>query len=276
MRAIDLPPPRAHAAAWGPGLKAAWAYRDLLRHLVLRDLRHKYKGSSLGFVWSLIHPLLLAAVYTVAFKVIGGAGGVSIAHFPLFLLSGLLPWMFFTAALSSASSAVVDNGMLVRKVAFPRVILPLSAIVAQLVQFVLMYSVIVPLLVLFGVGLSPALVVLLPVMALQVIFTAGLGLLLATANVYARDTRHLLDVGLQIWFWLTPVVYSLAMVPGTLRQWLHWNPMAQFITSYHDIVIEGRMPSLATLGILLLCAGAAGAAGLLVFDRHQRRFAELV
>jgi lipopolysaccharide transport system permease protein len=254
-------------------LKAAWAYRDLLRHLVLRDLRHKYKGSSLGFAWSLLHPVLMATVYTVAFKLIVR---IEIEHFPLFLLSGLLPWMFFTAALSGASSAIVDNGMLVRKVAFPRLILPLAAVAAQLVQFALMYLVIVPLLVVFGVGLSPALVGLIPVILLQVIFTAGLGLLLATAYVYARDTRHLLEVGLQVWFWMTPVVYSVAMVPAALGRYLHWNPMARFITAYHDIVVGGRAPSLATFGILLACAGVAGAAGLIVFSRHQRRFAELV
>lgn len=254
-------------------LKAAWAYRDLLRHLVLRDLRHKYKGSSLGFAWSLLHPVVMAAVYTVAFKLIFGS---PIERFPLFLLSGLLPWMFFTAALSSASGAIVDNGMLVRKVAFPRVILPLAAIGAQLVQFALMYTVIVPMLLIFGVGLSPALAGLIPVIVLQVVFTAGLGLVLATAYVYARDTRHLLEIALQIWFWVTPVVYSVALVPDRLRRWLQWNPMTQFVTSYHDIVVDGRTPSFATFGILLLCAAVAGAAGLLVFDRHQRRFAELV
>jgi lipopolysaccharide transport system permease protein len=254
-------------------LSAAWAYRDLLGHLVLRDLRHKYKGSSLGFAWSLLHPLVMAGVYTIAFKWIVR---LPIEHFPLFLLSGLLPWMFFSAALSSASGAIVDNGTLVRKVAFPRLVLPLAAVAAQLVQFALMYVTIVPLLALFGVGVSPALAALVPLIVLQVIFTAGLALVTATAYVFARDTRHLIEVGLQIWFWVTPVVYSLALVPDTLRRWLQWNPMTQFITAYHDIVVSRRTPSLATFGILLLCAGAAGAAGLFVFSRHQRRFAELV
>jgi ABC-type polysaccharide/polyol phosphate export permease len=254
-------------------LKAAWAYRDLLRHLVLRDLRHKYKGSSLGFAWSLLHPLLMAAVYTIAFRYIVK---IKIENFPLFLLSGLLPWMFFTAGLAGASSAIVDNGTLVRKVAFPRVILPLAAISAQLVQFLLMYTVIVPMLVAFGVGFRPALVALLPVVALQIVFTAGLGLLLATAYVYARDTRHLLDVALQVWFWMTPVVYSAALVPERFNFVLALNPMAQFIMSYHDIVVDGRMPSLATFGVLVVCAGLSGAAGLLTFDRYQRRFAERV
>ncbi len=253
--------------------RAAWAYRDLLRHLVLRDLRHKYKGSSLGFAWSLLHPLLMAAVYTVAFRLIVK---VPIAHFPVFLLSGLLPWMFFSAALASATGSVVDNSALVRKVAFPRIILPLAAVGSQLVQFLLMYVVIVPLLVGFSVGFSPALLGLIPLIALQVVFTAGLSLTLATAYVYARDTRHLLDVALQVWFWVTPIVYSAALVPAVLAGTLRWNPMTHFITAYQGIVVNRATPDAVAFGVMAVCAAMAAAVGWVVFSRYQRRFAELI
>lgn len=256
-------------------LRAAWGYRDLLRHLVLRDLRHKYKGSSLGFVWSLLHPLLMAAVYAVAFKYIAPNG---IAHFPVFLLSGLLPWMFFSAALAGAAGSIVDNSALVRKVAFPRLILPLAAVASQFVQFLLMYTVIVPLLVAFGVGSSPALLALIPLILLQVLFTAGLALALATAYVYARDTRHLLDVGLQVWFWITPIVYSatLMRLPRLLTQVLSWNPMAYFITGYQQIVVDHATPTLMAFALLAALAAGTALAGWLVFARYQRRFAELI
>jgi ABC-type polysaccharide/polyol phosphate export permease len=261
-------------------LRAAWGYRDLLRHLVLRDLRHKYKGSSLGFAWSLLHPLLMAAVYTLAFQFIVP---VRIEHFTVFLLSGLLPWMFFSAALSGAAGSIVDNSALVRKVAFPRLILPLAAVASQLVQFLLMYTVILPLLILFSVGSSPALLGLIPLIALQVLFTVGLALALATAYVYARDTRHLLDVGLQVWFWITPVVYSAALLPRSaallsqvLANILRWNPMAHFITGYHGIVIDHAMPTLMAFAVLTIVAAGTAAAGWFVFARYQRRFAELI
>jgi len=253
--------------------RAAWAYRDLLRHLVLRDLRHKYKGSSLGFAWSLLHPLLMAAVYTVAFRLIVK---VPIAHFPVFLLSGLLPWMFFSAALASATGSVVDNSALVRKVAFPRIILPLAAVGSQLVQFLLMYVVIVPLLVGFSVGFSPALLGLIPLIVLQVVFTAGLSLTLSTAYVYARDTRHLLDVALQVWFWVTPIVYSAALVPAVLVGTLRWNPMTHFITAYQGIVVNRATPDVLAFGVMAVCAAVAAAVGWVVFSRYQRRFAELI
>jgi ABC-type polysaccharide/polyol phosphate export permease len=254
-------------------LRAAWGYRDLLRHLVLRDLRHKYKGSSLGFAWSLLHPLLMAAVYTFAFQFIVT---VKIEHFTVFLLSGLLPWMFFSAALAGAAGSIVDNSALVRKVAFPRLILPLAAVASQLVQFLLMYTVIVPLLVLFSVGSSPALLGLIPLIVLQVVFTIGLALALATAYVYARDTRHLLEVGLQVWFWITPVVYSAALVPQVLARVLQWNPMARFITGYHDIIVDHAMPTLTAFAVLTIVAAGTATIGWLVFARYQRRFAELI
>jgi ABC-type polysaccharide/polyol phosphate export permease len=256
-------------------LRAAWGYRDLLRHLVLRDLRHKYKGSSLGFVWSLLHPLLMAAIYTVAFKYIAPNG---IEHFPVFLLSGLLPWMFFSAALAGAVGSIVDNSALVRKVSFPRLILPLAAVASQLVQFLLMYAVIVPLLALFGVGSSPALVALIPLIGLQVVFTVGLALAVATAYVYARDTRHLLEVALQVWFWITPIVYSasIAPLPRLLTRLLQWNPMTHFITSYQNIVFYHAMPTLMAFALLTAVSGATAIAGWLVFARYQRRFAELI
>lgn len=258
----------------GAELKAAWAYRDLLRNLVLRDLRHKYKGSSLGFAWSLLHPLVLATVYTLAFRLIVR---IQIENFPLFLLSGLLPWMFFAASLAAASSSVVDNSPLVRKVAFPRLILPMSAIGAQFVQFLLTYLVIVPMLVIFGVGFSPVLFALVPVVALQLLFTAGLGLMLATAYVYARDTRHLLEVALQVWFWVTPVVYSISLIThARLAALLSWNPMAHFINAYHTVIVDQQWPAAWQLGIMAGCALTAWLLGLQIFQRCQRRFAELV
>jgi len=254
-------------------VRALWRYRDLLVNLVLRDLRVKYKGSTLGFAWSLLHPLVMAGVYTVAFKLVLRVG---IDRFPLFLLSGLLPWVFFAQALSQATASVADNGTLVRKVAFPRMALPLAAVASQLVQFVLMYSVNVPLGAVFGGSLSPALLVVLPLVALQCLFTAGLALVLATAYVHFRDTRHLLEVALQVWFWLTPIVYSLALVPEALRPWLSLNPMTAFVTAYQRAVLDQSLPGTTAMIGMTVVSASAFLLGLAVFTRHERRFAELV
>lgn len=254
-------------------LRHLYAYRGLLRGLVRRDLQIKYKGSVLGFAWSLLHPLVMAAVYTVAFRYVMR---VPIEAFPLFLLSGLLPWMFFTGALGAATSSIVDNGTLVRKVAFPRVVLPLGAVSSQLVQFLLMYTVIVPVALVMGVGLSPALSALIPLIVLQAAFTTGLALLMATAYVYVRDARHLLEVALQIWFWLTPIVYAVSIVPEHIGRWLQWNPMLHFVTAYQDIAVRHDVPSAPTFLLLAAMALASLTIGWVVFGRAQRRFAEYV
>ena len=254
-------------------LRHLYAYRGLLRGLVKRDLQIKYKGSVLGVAWSLLHPLVMAAVYTVAFRYVMR---VPIEAFPLFLLSGLLPWMFFTGALGAATSSIVDNGTLVRKVAFPRVVLPLGAVSSQLVQFLLMYTVIVPVALAVGVGLSPALAALVPLVALQAAFTTGLALLMATAYVFARDARHLLEVVLQIWFWLTPIVYAVSLIPERIGRWLQWNPMLHFVTAYQEVAVRQAVPSLATFALLTALAAVSLTLGWTVFGRAQRRFAEYV
>jgi ABC-type polysaccharide/polyol phosphate export permease len=215
----------------------------------------------------------MATVYTVAFKYIVQ---IRIERFPLFLLSGLLPWTFFTAALAAATGSIVDNGTLVRKVAFPRLVLPLAAVLSQFVQSVIMYALIVPAMAAFEDVATPALFALVPLGLLHFIFTAGLGLALASAYVYARDTRHLLDVALQIWFWLTPIVYSLALVPRRLAAVMVWNPLAWFVEAFHVAVVDGRWPDGQTFLVLGLLALASAGLGLVVFARTERRFAELV
>lgn len=254
-------------------LRALVAYRGLLRGLVQRDLLVKYKGSLLGVAWSLLHPIVMVAVYTLAFRYVVR---VPIERFPLFLLSGLLPWMFFASALGAATSSVADSGTLVRKVAFPRVVLPVAAVASALVQFLIMYTVLVPTAIVTGGGLSWAWLALVPVIVLQVAFTTGLGLLLATAYVFVRDARHLLEVALQVWFWLTPIVYAVSMVPESLQRWLRFNPMLHFITAYQEIVAQHAFPSLATFALLTALASISLATGWTVFTRRQGRFAEHV
>lgn len=255
------------------GVRAAWRYRDLLVNLVLRDLRVRYKGSTLGFAWSLLHPLLMAAVYTLAFKYVIR---LRVEHFPLFLLAGLLPWTFFAGAVGAATNSVADNSPLVRKVAFPRVILPLASVASEFTRFVLMYAVIMTGGAWLTVGLSPALAALVPLILLQLAFTAGLALVASTAYVHFRDMRHLVDVLLQVWFWATPVVYPLALVPEQFRAWTWLNPMTIVVDGCHQAVVERAWPPAWGLAALAGFAALALAVGALIFFRYERRFAELV
>mgnify|MGYP000112007035 CR=1 FL=1 len=250
-----------------------WRYRDLVANLVLRDLRVKYKGSSLGFAWSFLHPLLMAAVYTLAFQYVVR---IQVEHFPVFLLAGLLPWTFFVGAVSLATGSVADNAPLVRKVAFPRMVLPLSAVLSQFAQFLLMYAAVVPVAAALGVAPSLALVALVPLVGLELVFVSGLALIGATAYVHFRDTRHLLDVLMQVWFWATPIVYPLDLVPERFRWIAELNPMTLVVESCHVVVLDHAWPPAAWLAALTAWAVAALGIGGWLFLKHERRFAELI
>lgn len=246
---------------------------ELVRALVRRDLALRYKGSLLGVLWSLAHPLVLGAVYTLAFQYIVR---IDVPHYPLFVLTALLPWIFVSSALSTAIGAFTDHGGLIRKVAFERDALVLARVASELVHFVLGYGLVVVPLAAWTVGGSPALAWLLLVVALLAAVVTGAALALASWHLYVRDARHLLGVGLQIWFWLTPVVYATTLVPERWR-WLIWvNPMTLVTESMRAILIDGHRPGLHVLGGLLLWTVLAQVVGWRVFARLRPRLAELV
>jgi ABC-type polysaccharide/polyol phosphate export permease len=255
------------------GLRALWRYRGLVRRLVQRDLQLKYKGSVVGFGWSLMHPLLLVVVYSIAFRLVLR---VEVEQFPFFLVTGLLPWSFHAASLASATGSVVDAGHLVRKVDFPRVALPLGAVLTQWAQFVLMYATVVVIIGLLGVGFAPATLLIVPLAVLQLGFSIGLGALLSAAHVHFRDVRHLVEVGVQLWFWATPVVYPVDLVPSWLMPVVRANPMALFVTAYQHAVMRHESVSAVEWLALVGVSAAMLGLGLTTFQRHERRFAELV
>jgi ABC-2 type transport system permease protein len=194
-----------------------WRYRELLVGLVRKELKVKYKNSTLGFLWSLVNPLLYLVVYTLAFQVILQAG---IPEFPIFLLSGLLVWNLFASGLVSGVSSIVVNAGLVKKVWFPREILVLASIGAALVNFLLQAAV---LLVFMAVVQHTVAWAYFPLMlfalAVALVLTSALALLLASINVYLRDTQHFLDLALLAWFWLTPIVYPFMLVGEREEKW---------------------------------------------------------
>jgi ABC-type polysaccharide/polyol phosphate export permease len=252
-------------------LQELWARRELVGALASRDLQIRYKGSVFGLLWSLMHPLVLAAVYLVAFRYVIR---IQIPNYALFLLAGLLPWIFVSSSLGMATTSVVDQGQLIKKLSFPREVLPIATVLSQFVHFAIGYLVVVPPLTAYSVGLTPAIVLVPVLMVLLALFTSGLALATATAQVYLRDTRHLLDVALQIWFWVTPVVYSLDFVPARYRPLFMLNPLALFLTAFRDATVYKTIPPIGEAILLCLLAPAVFLAGYAVFLRGQRRFAE--
>ncbi len=254
------------------------AYGDLLRNLVVRDLKVRYRGSVLGFAWSLLNPLLMMAVFTLVFQVLAKADPIE--RYPFFLLAALVPWLFTQHALTSAMRSVTSNAQLIKKVYFPRELLPISAVLASFVNFVLAYAVFWAVAVPFGVGTTRAMLFIPLLMGLHLVLVLGLGLLLAAVNVFFRDTEHIVEVGMLAWFFLTPIFYAMSIVPNNtvlgldIHRWVFmFNPMATLVTDYRYAFMWGFLPIRHTL-VTLVIAGAALGAGWWLFRRLAARFAE--
>jgi ABC-2 type transport system permease protein len=222
-------------------LRNVWQYRELLRNLVRTQLKVKYKNSVLGFLWTLLNPVLYLVVFTVVFDLILTT---SIEVFPVYLLSGLLAWNLFSTALGDGATSIVNNASLVNRVWFPREILPLAAIGAALVHFFLQMLVLFGALLLFqrapGWEYLPA---LLMAMVVLLLLCAAFAIVLAAVNVYLRDTGHLLELALVAWFWCSAIVYPYLQIADKLEDklaggstWLLLNPMMPVITTFQRVI----------------------------------------
>jgi ABC-2 type transport system permease protein len=253
-------------------LVAVFRYRELLRNLVAKDLKLKYRGSVLGFLWSLLNPLLMIGVYTIAFKYILQTRSEG---FVFYVMLGLLAWTFFVNSVLMSAGAIVDNGGLVKSVFFPRAILPLATVLFNFAQYLLTALVFLPVLhVLYGV--TPAAPMLLfPVfLGLQVLFTIGVALMVATGTALFRDVRHFLEFGLAALFWLTPIVYPLEQIPERFRTLVLLTPMSPFIVAYHKMFFYQEWPGPMVWALAIGYAAAALAAGSAMMLAHEDKFSE--
>lgn len=252
-----------------------WRHRDLLWQMVGNDLRGRYVGSLLGLFWNVVHPLVQIVIYTVVFSQIMQArlGGVASPHaFSIYLCAGLLPWGSFAEIVNRCTGVFWENANLVKKIAFPKTLLHAYVIAVSAVNL----SVLVLLFVIFLwiVDAMP------PVMALafwgvflgvQMLFAVGLGLLTSVLNVFFRDVAQLTSIFLQLWFWLTPVVYTVNVLPPWAATVTQYNVMTHFIQVHQALVLRGELPSMAESVGLMLTAGVTFAVGVGCFRLLRRR-----
>lgn len=251
-----------------------YRYRELLRNLVTKDLKLKYRGSVLGFLWSLGNPLVLIAVYTMAFRYILHVGD---ERFVLLLLTGVLAWSFFANSLMMTAGSIVDNASLVKSVFFPRAILPTATVLFNLAQYLLTLVVFLPvMLAVFGVRPAAPMLLYPVFLVLQLTFTVGIGLLIGVGTAFYRDVRHFVEVALLVLFWMTPIVYRLDQVPARLRPIFLASPMSPYVIAYQRMFYDLRWPEAS---LWILCVGyAAGtlAIGMAVFLAVEDRLVEQV
>lgn len=252
---------------------SVWRYREAIRLLTLRELRVRYSNSALGVVWSLIAPLVMTVVFTAIY---GFLMPTPKPAYPVFFLAGLLPWNFFSLALTSSTQSITSNSNLVKRVYFPREILPISIVLANGINFLVALVPLTALMLYYGVAFTPALLWLVPILAVQITLSIGLGLGLSAVNALFRDVQQLVDVLILPLFFITPVFYDLGQMQNVLMRSviLIANPMANLVTAYRTAIYDGQTPDLVFLGIALGEALVVLAIGWWLFRRSSDVFTD--
>jgi lipopolysaccharide transport system permease protein len=251
-------------------------YRPLIQSLVGRELKARYRGSVLGFLWSFVNPLLQLLTYGLVFtKILPSSHGPEIEPFLLFFFCGLLPWTWFQTSLAESSGVLIGGGNLIKKVLFPAEVLPVVTVLANLVHFILGLPALLVFLVLYRRLSWSALLLPLPVLV-QLVFTLGLALLISALTVHFRDIQSILTHLLQLWFFSSPVLYYYGGLSGWTRALMRLNPMSHLLVSYQQILFHGSFDHWKGLGLTALASVVFFAFGSFLFDRLRDTLAEEV
>lgn len=253
-------------------LKEIFAYREMIFSLVRKDLRGRYKGSVLGFLWTFINPLFQLIIYTFVFSVVLRS---DIDKFYLYLFVALIPWIFFQSAISGGSTSILSQKDLVKKIYFPREVLPISYVCSCFMNMLFSFIIIFIVVIFSGVGINLTAVFCLPIiMLVEFIMCLGAAMIASAVTVFFRDMEHILSIVTMAWLYLTPILYSTDMIPDKLKPIYSFNPMTPVVDAYRDILYYRSVPSLSTL----LWAFALGVAvlliGCLVFGKLKKHFVE--
>lgn len=264
------------------------ASRELMTNLTLRELRSKYKRSLLGWAWSLLNPLATMLIFTLVFRFFlridpprGSPSGIK--NFALFLVCGLLPWNYLTAGVGGSIGNLLANANLVKKTYFPREVLVGSLVASCLVSFLIEMALLLVVLLIFGNMVLPYLPVAILLAVFLTLFVTGLGLIFSVLNVYFRDVQHLVGIMFQVWFYLSPIVYPLTLVPQQSvvfgytfpsRAIYELNPMVGFVEAFRDVLYDLRMPPTSELIYLVVVSVLVLVAGLSLFNKLEGRLAE--
>lgn len=264
-------PSRRRLRRLGRKLSELWQARELLRNLVVRDLKVRYKNSALGFAWSMLTPLSMMLIFTFVFTVVFR---LPIQDFQIFFLAGFLPWLYFSNSLSGSVGAIVGNGPLIKKVYFPREVLPLATVLSQGVHFILSISVFGIYAAIEGYNFLPYIPFLILGFILLTAFNSGLTMAFAGANVSFRDLQELMGVILLLWFYATPIFYQMSNVPAKFRLFMRLNPLTWFMEYFRDTLYYLQVPSGR---VILVCSGAAAvmlSVGYALFSKLAVTFAK--
>lgn len=252
-------------------MKELYMYRQFLKTSVKKEFRGKYKKSFLGVLWSFINPLLQLLVYALVFPFILK---IQEDNYVMFLFSALIPWNFFATTVSQSTSVVVGNGGILKKVYFPREILPISIVISGAINFLVSCIIIFIALIISGIGITANVLWLPVILLIQSIITLAICFVLSALTVYIRDLEYFINVLLQLWMYLTPVLYTMELIPPQFAKFFYLNPMVQIVNAYRNIFYYQTMPDLKALAIWTVLGIIGVFIGYVIFKKLEKRFAE--
>lgn len=253
-------------------LKELYAYREMIIGLVRKDLRGRYKGSVLGFLWTFVNPLLQLLVYTMVFSVIMKNG---IEKYYIYLFVGLVPWIFFSTSVTSGANSILMSKDMVKKIYFPREVLPISVVTSGFINMLFCFIIIFIALFVSGIGINPVALLYLPIiMVVEYFLALGFALISSALTVYFRDLEYILGIITMAWMYLTPVLYAAEMVPVEFSWILNINPMTPVVVAFREILYYKQIPALGNLGMAFLMGIVFCIIGHFVFIKLQKGFVE--
>lgn len=253
-------------------LKELWEYREMIVSLTKRDLKSRYKGSVLGFLWMFLNPLLQLCVYTIVFSTIMR---MDIEKFYLFMFVALIPWLFFSSCLSAGPGVIFSQQDMVKKIYFPREVLPISFTLSQFVNMLLSFIVVFAAVIISRVTINPIALLYLPIiMLIELVLGLGVTYIVSALTVYFRDLQYVMGIISMAWMYLTPVIYPVDMVPEQFVDLFYLNPMTAIVIAYRDILYYGRVPEIRTLTNAVIMGVVVLVVGQFTFSKLQRHFVE--
>lgn len=246
-------------------------YRQMLKSLVISDLRTRYKGSILGFLWTFLNPLLMLLVYSTIFSTIMR---IDIDNYAMFLFIGLLPWLYFQTSLISSSSVLIRNSNLIKKIYFPREVLPLSVVFGSMINFIFGLFILIPALYISGMHIAGTAIYFPLILLVQTILTISIVVLISVVTVYFRDLEHILGILLMAWFYFTPIIFPTSFIPAEFLYLFELNPMKPIIEAYQAIFYYYKAPDIEVLSWTCLYSGLFLIVSSIIFKQLNKRVAE--
>ncbi len=251
--------------------KELYNYREFLKTSIKKEFRGKYKKSFLGVLWSFINPLLQLLVYALVFPFIMR---VKVENYTLFLVVALIPWTFFNTTVAQSTGTIITSSGIIKKVYFPRAILPISNVTSNLLNFFISCLIIVAAVLIGGIGIGPSIIALPFVIIIEYILCLAFSLLLSSVTVYITDLMYFVNVLMMLWFYVTPVIYDISMIPENFQKLFGLNPMTHVITAYRQILYYKEFPDMTALGILFVISLVLLVIAFNVFQKCEKSFAE--